>query len=103
MLDLKNYKEVNLQTYQCLIKKLIYLVCGTRPDIAFVVEQLSRHNANLRKNHYYIAKKVVRYLKKIIEMGLTFGQESTKWPPRDSSFYGLVNYVDSNFAKDWEH
>lgn len=32
--------------YQLLIKKLMYLVFGTRPDIAFIVEQLSCHNSN---------------------------------------------------------
>lgn len=51
MSDLENYKEVNLYTYQCLIGKLIYFTYSIRPNIAFVVGQLSRYNANPRKRH----------------------------------------------------
>lgn len=40
-----DYEEADLRPYQRLIGKLMYLSCGTRPDIAFIVGQLSRHNA----------------------------------------------------------
>lgn len=53
----------------------MYLLCGIRLDITFVVGQLSKHNASLRKSHLRAAKKVVRYLKGTMEMGLTFGRE----------------------------
>ncbi len=59
MSEPEDYREVDLRTYQRLIGKLIYLACGTRPDIAFVVGQLSRHNANPRKGHLRAAKRVV--------------------------------------------
>ena len=72
------------------------------PDIAFVVGELSRHNANPRKGHFRAAKRVVRYLKGTIEMGLIFGRESAERSPRDPSPYGLVGYADSNFAGDPE-
>lgn len=52
MLDLKDYKEANLYTYQRPIEKLMYLSYSTRPDISFVVEQLSRHNTDPRKRHF---------------------------------------------------
>ena len=78
----------------------MYLSCGTKPDIAFVVGQLSRYNANPRKCHFRAAKRVVRYLKETIEMGLIFGQESAERSPRDLSPYRLVGYADSSFAGD---
>ena len=59
MYKANNYKEENLHTYQRLIGKLIYLVCGTRPDIAFAVSQASKHNADLRKCHLRAAKRVM--------------------------------------------
>ena len=37
MADQKNYKKANLCIYQQLKRKLMYLVCGIRPDIIFVV------------------------------------------------------------------
>lgn len=73
MSDPKDYEEVNLHTYQCLIRKLIYLAYNTRPDIAFTVGQLSRYNADPKKGHLQAAKRVVKYLKGTIEMSLTFG------------------------------
>lgn len=39
-----NSDKADLKAYQTLIKKLMYLVCGTRPDISFIVGQLRRHN-----------------------------------------------------------
>lgn len=58
-----DYEEAELKLYQRLIGKLMYLSCGTRPDIAFVVGQLSRHNADPRVGHMRAAKRVIRYLK----------------------------------------
>lgn len=50
MMNPKDYEETDLRTYQRLIKKLMYFLCNTRPDIAFVIEQLNRHNTNLKKD-----------------------------------------------------
>ena len=95
MLDSDDYEETELLEYQRLIGKLMYLACGTRPDIAFAVGQLSKHNADPRKGHLKAAKRVVRYLKGTMQMGLMFGRTPTNPPP-----YGLTGYADSNFAGD---
>lgn len=100
MIDLEDYKEVNLHTYQQLIGKLIYLAYGTRPDIIFAVRQLSKHNADPRKRHLQVAKRVVRYLKRTVDMGLVFGQKTANCLLREPSPYGLIGYADSNFAKN---
>lgn len=50
MLDTENYEETDLREYQRLIGKLMYLACGTRPDIAFVVGHLSKQNADPRND-----------------------------------------------------
>lgn len=101
--DLKDYEEIDLYIYQRLIKKLIYLRYDTRPDIAFVVGQLNRHNANPRKSYLWVAKRVVKYLKGIIKMGLIFSWESIELPFRDLLSYKLIGYVDSNFVGDSEY
>ena len=91
------HKE-DLHTYQRLIGKLMYLACGTKPDIAFAIGQLSRHNADPRRGHFRAAKRVVRYLKGTMNLGLIYGRTTT----RDSPPYGLISYADSNFAGDPE-
>lgn len=35
--EVRDYEGINLQIYQRLIGKLIYLTCGIRPDIVFVI------------------------------------------------------------------
>ena len=102
MSDPEDYEEADLCTYQRLIGKLMYLACGTRPDIAFVVGQLSKHNVDPRKRHLRAAKRVVRYLKGTMEMGLIFGRETANRHPREPPPYGLIGYADSNFAGDPE-
>lgn len=50
----------------------MYLTCKTRPDIAFVVGQLSRHNANLKKKTPTSHKKNSQVLKRddVIEISI---------------------------------
>ena len=55
----EDYQQVDLTVYQQLVSKLMYRKCGTRPDIAFVVGQLSHHNSDLRAEHLRIAKQVL--------------------------------------------
>ena len=52
--QLENLFLIELIAYQCLIKKLIYLAYRTRPDIAFIMGQLSCHNFDLQIDHIYI-------------------------------------------------
>lgn len=89
-----DYKEADIKVYQRLIEKLMYLSCGTRPDIAFVVGQLSKRNADPRVSHLRAAKRVMRYLKGAMQIRLTYGTGNVQ------STYGLVGYVDSKYAGD---
>ena len=65
-----NHQQANLNEYQRLIGKLIYLSCGTRPDIAFMMRKRSRHNSDSRVEYLRIAKQIFRYLKDTITLGI---------------------------------
>ena len=81
----------------------MYLSCGTRPDIAFVVGQLSRHNADPRIGHLRIAKQVLRYLKGTITLGIEWGNDPAGH--RSGGKYGelgVVGYADSSYAGNLE-
>lgn len=95
MLNTNDYEKTKFHKYQWLIGKLIYLVYKTKPDIAFAIGQLSKHNANSRKNHLNIVKRVVLYLKSIILLSLMDEQIVI-----DPAPYGLIGYINSNFARD---
>ncbi len=96
--DVDAYGEENLHTYQQLIGKLIYFAYRTKPNIVFVVSQLSKHNADPQKDHLQAAKKVVRYLKGIMNLRLIYGQITV----RNLLLYGLSGYANNNFAGDPE-
>lgn len=112
-----DYEEVDLKVYQRLIGKLMYLSCGTRPDISFVVGQLSKRNADPRVGHLKAAKRVVRYLKGTMHLGLMYGsrEDAQSQPDKETKAstsqakapvspppFGLVGYADSNYAGDPE-
>lgn len=58
--------------YQNLIGNLMYLVQGTRPDIAFATHHLSQFNACFTSRHWKMAKRVLRYLQGTKEVGITY-------------------------------
>lgn len=95
----EDYKEADFYTYQWLIGKLIYLVYGTRLDISFVVGQLSRYNVDLRKSYFQVAKRVVWYLHKIIEISLMYSWKLNNQMPRHPPLISLIRFADSSFAR----
>ena len=61
----KNTEPVDAELcshFQTVIGSLLYLMLGTRPDIAFVVTHLSRHSANPSQDHLNKALYICRYL-----------------------------------------
>ena len=98
-----DHQQADSTEYQRLIGKLMYLSCGTRPDIAFVVGQLSRHNSNPRVGHLRIPKQVLCYLKRTITIGIAWGNDPAGH--RVGEKYreiGVVKYADSSYADDIE-
>ena len=52
MIEHDNFERTEINLYQRLIGNLMYSACGTRPDIAFAVGLLSRHNADPKKRSH---------------------------------------------------
>lgn len=78
--------------YQELIGCLLYLSQGTRPDIAYIVNQLSRFNNKPTSEHWMAAKRVLRYLKATQQLKLTFKKNDAN----------IVGYCDADWATDTE-
>jgi hypothetical protein len=68
---------------------LIYLANNTRPDIAFVVNYLSRHSAAPTMHHWNDIKNILRYLVGTIDLGLYFQKN------QDSK---LIGYADVGYV-----
>jgi hypothetical protein len=52
----------------------MYAALGTRPDIAFAVQTLSRYSTKFGPAHWNAVKRVFSYLKGTKELWLTYGQ-----------------------------
>ena len=58
--------------YQSMVGSQMYGMLCTRPDLAFAISQVSQFNNSPNETHSAVAKRVLRYLKGTIDMGITF-------------------------------
>ena len=78
--------------YRNLIGELLYISTGTRPDIAYSVNYLSRYQSCYDSNHFKYAMRVLKYLCKTKDLKLTYKRNITKEK--------LDCMVDSDYAGD---
>ncbi|GJW32787.1 hypothetical protein Tco_0052819 [Tanacetum coccineum] len=84
-------EEVDVHMYRSMIGSLMYLT-SSRPDIMFVVCAYARYQVNPKVSHLYAMKRIFRYIKGQLKLGL--------WYPKDSPF-DLVAYADIDIAFDY--
>ncbi|GKE40831.1 uncharacterized mitochondrial protein-like protein [Tanacetum coccineum] len=84
----ENGKEVYVHMYRSIIGSLMYLT-SSRPDIMFAVCACARYQVNPKVSHLHAVKRIFRYLKGQLKLGL--------WYPKDSLF-DLVACTDSDYA-----
>ena len=78
--------------YNSIIGGLQYLANNTRPDIAFAVNHLARFLNNPSAEHISAARRILRYIAKHPDKGITFTRSNEK--PI------LEAYSDADFAAD---
>jgi hypothetical protein len=80
--------------YQMVIGSLLYLMLGTRPDIAFAVTKLAQFAARPSEEHFNKALYICRYLRGTSKYCLTYDGTSSQ---------GLIACTDSDWASDPKH
>lgn len=83
-------EEVDATLYKQMVGCLMYLTV-TRPDMMYVVCLISRFMAKPREEHMMAAKRVLRYLKGTLELGIFY---------KKGSELNLQAYTDSDYAGD---
>nr|GEU69401.1 hypothetical protein [Tanacetum cinerariifolium] len=81
-------KPIDHIDYQSMIGSLMYVTLS-RPDIMFATCMCARYQANPNEQHVSAVKRIFRYLKGTINLGL--------WYPKDSGF-DLTAYSDADHA-----
>jgi hypothetical protein len=87
----QNDENYNVKRYQEAVGSLIYLMTGTRPDIAYAVSVASRAMAKPLLCHWKLVKRIFRYLKGTVNYGLQFGGKIQ-----------LEGYADADWGMDEE-
>ena len=81
----------NVKEYQAIVGSLMYLVIGSRPDLAFTVTLLSQFSSCPNESHLKAAKRTLRYLAGTFDWDLFYPFESSKF---------LEVYADASYAND---
>ncbi|MBW0547216.1 hypothetical protein O181_086931, partial [Austropuccinia psidii MF-1] len=67
---LDSVPPVDMTPFQSVIGSLAYLVSGSRPDLAFMVNYLARHSMGPTPAHWELLDHVVGYLRKNCNQGI---------------------------------
>lgn len=78
--------------YQEAVGSLLYIAQGTRPDIAFAVNDVSRFNSKHCEQHWNAVLRIIRYLKGTKNQKLCYQKDSEKCD--------LHGFSDADWASD---
>ena len=85
--------------YQALIRSLTYTAMSRCPDIGYITQYLSQVIKIQSQCDWNTTKRVLRYLKRIKELGITYKRDA------NNSHHGSCSaipwgYCDANYAED---
>nr|GFB11785.1 putative ribonuclease H-like domain-containing protein [Tanacetum cinerariifolium] len=81
--------DVDVHLYRSMIGSLMYLI-SSRPDIMYAFCACSRSQVTPKTSHLQVVKRIFRYLKGQLKLGI--------WYPKESAF-DLESYSDSDYAR----
>ena len=90
--DLNTPSEHCFEPFREAIGSLMYLMVGTRPDLAYAVGRLSKYVEKPTQVHWDAVRRVLRYVLRTKELGLLFKREEKMSAP--------LFFVDSDWAGD---
>ena len=85
----RSEEEVKLP-FRELVGALNYLATGTRPDISYAVSYLGQFNNCFGRDHWTAAKRVLRYLKGTLHIGISYRASDNK----------MKGYVDADWGNN---
>jgi len=69
--ECSNEERVEPTEFKQIVGSLRYL-CNSRPEICFAVSIISRYMNDIRKSHLTTTKRILRYVKGTLKLGLMF-------------------------------
>ena len=84
-------KPVEPKKYQAMVGSLLYLAIATRPDISFSVGVISKFNSCPNESHLTAVKRIMRYLKGTLNLGLVYSMSDEPY---------CMGYSDADWTSD---
>ena len=75
------------------VGSLMYLMIGSRPELAYAVQNVSKYLSKYSLAHWEAVKRIIRYVKGTTDHGLEYGGDSV----------ALTAYSDSDYADDTDY
>ncbi|KAE9588330.1 putative RNA-directed DNA polymerase [Lupinus albus] len=88
-----NEDSVDSTLYRQVIGSLRY-ICNTRPDISYGVGLISRYMEEPKQSHMIAAKRVLRYLKGTMDMGILFPTQNR------AETMSMIGFTDADWSGD---
>ncbi|RXN36740.1 Retrovirus-related Pol poly from transposon TNT 1-94 [Labeo rohita] len=85
---------MNPKQFQSAVGSLLYLSTRTRPDIAYAVNNVTRFCAKPTKQHWTAVKRIMRYLKGTLNLGLLYSKDKPK---------ECIGFSDADWAGDQDN
>ena len=95
-----NYPYMASIPYREAVSSLLWLANGTRPDIAYAVDQVARYMENPGPQHWEAVLRILWYLKGSQDKGIVFTWDVTG---KDTSGYFSYPKADANIFVDADH
>ncbi len=89
-----------IESYQSIIKTLMWIVCQTRSDIVYAVSKCSRYSMNSTFNHDLAVKQIIRYLVDTAELRLRYESFKVKRVER-AEFFEYIDSAHANCLNSW--
>jgi hypothetical protein len=83
-------KEMEGVPYKTAVGSFMYVMVGTRPNLAFAVSTVSQFMAKAGPSHWMAVKRILRYLKVSLKLKLSFGGNDIS----------LVGFCDADWMGD---
>ena len=83
--------EDEVYPYRELVGSLMYIMIGSRPDIAHSTSSVSKYCDCYKKEHWIAAKRILKYLKTTHTYGILYDGNSK---------FNITGFADANWASD---
>ncbi len=89
-----------IESYQSIIKTLMWVVCQTRSDIVYAVSKCSRYLTNSILDHDLAVKQIIHYLVETAQLKLQYESFKVKKVER-AEFFEYINSAHANCLNFW--